>query len=129
MAFFPLKASFRNSIIFGSRRDEIELADVTENDGPKDVDFEIQFENCIVKVDELLMQQDGLYGNFFGSQCQPCINGAFGDALFVDPNEDDYLLDSLSIAINQGQLIPSITTDLLGNLRDSEPDLGCFERQ
>ena len=95
-AVFPLKASFRNSIIFGSRQDEIQLFDALRGDDPNF--FDISFENCIVKVEDLLESQDGLFGNFFNEECNPCINGTRDDAVFLDPSEDDYHLDTLSIA-------------------------------
>ena len=124
-ALHRLNANFRNCIFFGSSRDEVQLSDARQGQGTND--FSVSFENCIVKVDELLDQQEGLYANFFNDQCTNCFNGTNQDALFVDPNEDIYELDSLSIAINQGQSIPEITIDLLGRDRDDLPDIGCFE--
>ena len=122
-----LRARFRNSIIFGSRQDEIVLADIFGGQGIEN--FDISFQNCIVRVDELLEEQDLLYAEFLGKECNPCTNGDRDDIIFADPNEDDYRLDSLSIAIGQATPISSITVDLEGNPRDSEPDIGCFERQ
>ena len=130
-AIFPLKAHFRNSIIFGSRQDEIQLFDATAGTDP--ALFDIKFENCIVKVNELLESQDGIFGNFFNEECNPCINGTREDALFTDPGEDDYHLDTLSIA--EGKAVPItfpvlIDEDLEGNERDSNtPDIGCYEYQ
>ena len=123
---YPLTARFRNSIIFGSRSDEINLADISGGQIPEF--FDVKFENCIVKVEDLLEQQDNLYANFIGEQCDPCINGTRDDLLFFDANEDDYHLDSLSIAIGQAVALPGIEVDLEGNIRDNEPDIGCFER-
>ena len=123
---YRLNAAFQNCIIFGSRRDEVQLADLY---GGQDKDlFNISFQDCIVRVDELLQQQDGLYADFFENQCNPCINATRDDLLFKDPNEDDYTLDSLSIAIGQATPIPGIDIDLIASPRDSEPDIGCYER-
>lgn len=124
-ALHRLNAKFRNCILFGSSRDEVQLSDGTQ--GQSVNDFSVRLENCIVRVDELLDQQEGLYANFFNDACINCFNGTNRDTLFVDPNEDIYELDSLSIAINQGQPIPTIPTDLLGRNRDAMPDIGCFE--
>ena len=121
-----LNAKFRNCIIFGSARDEVRLSDATGGQGVNE--FSVQFENCVLRVDELLEEQEGLYANFFNEECRNCFNGDSQDLLFKDPNEDDYQLDSLSIAINQGIRIQGITTDLLGKDRDEMPDIGCFER-
>ncbi len=125
----PLRADFINSIIFGSSSDEIILSDAFEGQGL--AQFEIRFQNCIVKVDELLEQRDGLYADFIGNQCNPCINATRTDTLFADANEDDYRLDSLSIAESQARpiLFPNpITIDLEGKDRDPQnPDIGCYE--
>lgn len=130
-AILPLKVRFKNSIIFGSRQDEIQLFDATGGNEP--TFFDVKFEDCIVKVNELLESQDGLFGNFFNEECTPCINGTRDDAIFVDPGEDDYHLDTLSIAEGMAKPItfPTlISIDLEGNDRDTEnPDIGCFEYQ
>ncbi len=122
-----MRASFKNCIFFGSSRDEILIDDIANGTVPNL--FDLTFENCIVKVDELLTQEEGLYADFLENQCNTCLNAARNDKLFMDPNEDDYHLDSLSIAIGQAQPITGIDIDLEANLRDSQPDVGCFERQ
>lgn len=124
-ADYRLNASFVNSIIFGSRRDEIQLADLYGGTAPEQ--FNVSFQNCIVRVDELL-DPEGLYVNFLSEQCDPCINATRDDLLFLNPNEDDYHLDSLSIAIGQAIVLPGFEKDLEGNMRDDMPDIGCYER-
>lgn len=124
-ADYRLNASFVNSIIFGSRRDEIQLADIYGGTAPDQ--FNVQFQNCIVRVDDLL-DPEGLYTDFLEDECDPCINATRDDLLFIDPNEDNYLLDSLSIAIGQAIVLPGFEKDLAGNLRDDMPDIGCYER-
>ena len=125
-AVLRLRANFRNCIIFGSSNDELDLFDATRGESGF---YNASFENCIVGVDDLLTQQDGLFSDFLGTNCNPCIDADRRDILFVDPNEDDYHLDSLSIAIDQGRTIANLDTDLEGNPRDENPDIGCFERQ
>lgn len=126
----PLDAEFNNSIIFGSSRDEIVLSDVFNGEGFGQ--FNVRFNNCIVKIDELLTERDGLYADFLENQCQTCISADRTDVLFVDPNADDYRLDSLSIADGTAKpiFLPiPINTDLLEKARDpNTPDIGCFER-
>ena len=91
--------------------------------------FNIQFNNSIIRVDELLEQQDGLYADFFENQCETCIRGDRESILFIDPGEQDYHLDSLSIAEEQAIPLPNISIDLEGNPRDpNTPDIGCYER-
>lgn len=117
-----LNARFKNSIIFGSRSDEIELINYPE------AAFDYSFENCIVKVEDLVDEEDT--PDFF-DHCIPCQPGAGEDdiLLFKDPSEDDYTLDSLSIANGFAVPIARLNTDILSINRDaSMPDAGCFER-
>ncbi len=118
---FPLNATFTNSIIFGSLKDEIELLDRTVGE----VDFNYQFDYCVVKIEELTDIEQ--YANFFDF-CNGCINGRQSDRLFVSSSEDNYRLDSLSIAEEKATPIQNIFIDLDGNMRDAAtPDVGCYE--
>lgn len=125
-----LQADFNNCIIFGSSQDELILSDIFAGEGFNQ--FSVTFDNCIVRVDELLTEQEGLYADFFEDECVNCINASRRDTLFVDPNADDYRLDSLSIADGMARPITSprpILIDLEGNDRNpTNPDIGCFER-
>jgi hypothetical protein len=124
----PIQATFRNSIIYGSRQDEVSLSDFTGGMDP--ATFQITLEDCIVRVQDLIDPEEGGYTNFFTDFCVPCINASSSAAVFADPNEDDYHLDTLSIAEGIATPIGSITVDLELNDRDpSNPDLGCFEYQ
>lgn len=119
----PLIANFRNSIIAGSAKDEIILADATQ--GELDGFMEFNFDHCVVKVDELL--DEGNFPNFF-DRCINCINMTQFDALFKDVSLNDYQLDTLSIAESKAKPINSTNKDILNNLRDPlTPDMGCFE--
>ncbi len=131
---YRLIAGFYNCIFFGSRRDQLQLSDITSRQTP-DM-FKVNFQNCVVRVDDLLDQQNNLYADFFETLCTACINGVREDKLFKDLNEDDYHLDSLSIAIERATPVRPpdfnilISNDLENNTRDTErPDIGCFERQ
>lgn len=121
---YRVNARFRNSIFYGSRRDELILEDAIET--PEG--FNYQFENCVVRVTNLL--EEDSFPDFF-ENCDNCPQDLTATTpLFLDTNEDNYRLDSLSIALNLGTPIEGITTDLEGNQRDPEnPDIGCFERQ
>ncbi|MCB0704109.1 MAG: hypothetical protein KDC34_02325 [Saprospiraceae bacterium] len=125
---YPLEASFRNSIIYGSRKDEVSLSDFT---GGMEPDFyQISFSDCIVRVEDLLDPDKGGYPNFFEDFCTPCLNAGQTAVVFADPNEDDYHLDTLSIAEELAIPIPGLDLDLDFQLRDSEkPDVGCYEYQ
>lgn len=128
---YRLNALFRNSIIFGSDKDELEFGDISG--GQTAGLFNIKFENCIVKVADLLTESNNLYKNFIGEQCNPCINAAFKDKLFKDPNNDNYRLDTLSVANGMAKPLISprlINIDLEGILRDAvKPDIGSYERK
>lgn len=125
---YRINATFRNCILFGSRQDEILLSDFTAGAEPNQ--FNIVMNNCVVRVNELLDIDKGGYPDFFTTICQNCVEGTSFDLLFEDPNEDDYHLDSLSVAIGVGIPISGIGDDLEGQLRDGQhPDAGCFERQ
>lgn len=121
--FNPLRARFTNSIIFGSRSDEIDLF------AAEQVEFDYNFENCIVRVDDLVSEEDT--PDFFDHciPCQPSQGEGNNIVLFTNPSEGDYTLDSLSIADGFGTPIFNQTTDILGVRRDAtNPDAGCFER-
>lgn len=120
---YRLNAEFINSIIYGSRRDEISISDFTGGDTPGALNY--SFENCIVRVDELTNENE--FPDFFDF-CDPCINARPDSVLFVSPSDNNYSLDTLSIAEERAVPIFGIFNDLDGNLRDSEkPDIGCFE--
>ncbi len=115
----PLNARVENCILVGSGNDEISLIEI------EDTDFNYDFRNCIVKVEEILMADQ--YPNFL-EDCENCISYDRSDALFFDANEDDYHLDTLSIAEERGFFNPDYPLDLDGVMRDMErPDIGCYE--
>jgi hypothetical protein len=91
---------------------------------PQEIDY--QFNNCVFRIREILTQ--GNYQNFL-SKTQNCIQGTSLDRLFVKPDNDDYHLDSLSIADGKALPYPNINVDLENVNRDAvKPDVGCFER-
>ena len=118
----PLNALFRNGIIIGSSGDELVLSDAAPGQGA----FDILFRNCIVQVRDLLNADQ--YPDFYETLCLNCIPYTFGDTLFADAGEDDFHLDSLSVAENQAMVLPGILSDLDGRMRDMQtPDIGCYE--
>ncbi|MDX1408433.1 MAG: hypothetical protein R3330_09880, partial [Saprospiraceae bacterium] len=120
-----LEAVFRNSMIVGSAGDEILLSDATRDE--PDQLFDVSFDRCIVKVNELLDME--AYPEFFSTLCVECIEWSFSDALFADQAEFDFHLDTLSIAEEMGRPLPGVDVDLDGVMRDvARPDIGCYER-
>ncbi|MFT4758875.1 MAG: hypothetical protein ACI9XO_000232 [Paraglaciecola sp.] len=119
-----LHANFENCIIHGSRRDEISLLDFSVC-GPA-FDFDYQFDNCIVKYDELTDPEFGFPN--FPDNCINCLNASSSDTLFVSVSDDDYHLDTLSIAEEFAMPITGLMLDLEGKDRDLQmPDAGCYE--
>ena len=117
----PLIATISNSILVGSSRDEI-LIDEFEGSDPFTVDY--TFNNTMIRIDEFLESRPDFFDN-----CNDCINFNGTDALFVDVNDNNFELDSLSIAERKSIPINGVTDDLLGRMRSSAPDMGCYESQ
>lgn len=119
---FKLQARFQNSILFGSRADQITLFD--RLDDPSQFDYQLQ--NCIVRVKDLL--KPTAYPDFL-DHCQPCLNADGQDTIFVNPSKYNFRLDTLhSIANRYAIPQPGIDKDLDGKLRDAvTPDAGCYE--
>lgn len=122
----PVEATIRNSILTGSRTDELIFADGTEN--PPNA-FAVDIRNSVVRVNDLLTTRDELYAGFFENICQGCYNLQPGDNLFQSIEEDNYQLDTLSVAAGLGPLLPGLESDLLGQPRNEPVDAGCFERE
>ncbi len=129
IAVAPLKASFTNSIIAGSRKDELVLRDnsLRENQAL----FDVKFDHCAIKVTELVTDEKSLYQDFFETLCQSCLKLESDSPLFKNVDEVDFRLDSLSVVRGAGRPINdfiSINIDIEGNMRDpSHPSIGCFE--
>jgi hypothetical protein len=119
----PLNVKFTNCIIAGSNDDELWMIDRTSGNPGF---FNYIFDHCILKVKELINSDN--YPDFF-ENCSYCDNIQNQDLLFLDENNDDFHLDSLSIADKTARPLPTVLRDLDNNLRDiSTPDIGCFER-
>lgn len=115
-----LDANFTNCIFAGSDRDEVGISQLNVDNN----NFKYKFRNCAVRVDELLLPDNT--PNFF-DHCESCINLKFNDKLFLNDNENDYRLDTMSVALGKGISIQNINSDIIGKQRKPTPDLGCFE--
>ena len=122
--FYPgaLNATFRNCLILGNDSDEIVFADYDPDDPSK---FIYRMENCFVQVDEFLDEDQ--YPDFFNN-CINCLNNPSKDTLFINMNEYDFRLDTMSLPIDAGRNLSFITDDIDGNPRDDgSNDVGCYE--
>ena len=97
-----------NNIIWGSSSEEIEMANET------DLEFNLVMSNNLLRTtDEIFVGFNNIINE---------------DPLFIDPENFDYQLDSLSPAINNGASL-GIAIDLLGITRSNPPDIGAYEKQ
>lgn len=124
----PMVAQINNSIISGSRGSELIFLDIFEDMEP--TQFRVSIDNSVVRTDQAFLDsQNGIFSDFYEAICDGCLNLNFSDPLFQSIEQDDYQLDSLSIARNLGEFIPALPLDLLGIDRDMDmPDAGAFER-
>jgi hypothetical protein len=106
----PLSCAMNNSIVFGYNKEELEI-DQT-NLSP----FVFDVENNLLKSQ-----------NPNGILTQP--NTLNKDVKFVDTDRGNYQIDSTSAAYKKAATFGSpVVTDILGNTRKSQPDLGCYEK-
>ena len=122
---YPLIVNMENCIATGSRLDQVKLLD--ENDRTLPAFFKVNMENCVVRTNKLLTDQQGLYADFYETICQNCVEDKGEENLFLDRDMDDYHLDTLSLATDKGKIISAIPLDLDGNTRINAPDIGCYE--
>lgn len=120
---FPLIATVRNCILFGSGKDELDLSDLTD---PKDpLFFQYTFDHCYIKAEELLAEKN--YPKFF-EKCASCIQAQSSDTVFLNVAKLDFRLDTFSVVNDKARPLEQIPFDLLGVKRDAgTPDIGCFE--
>jgi hypothetical protein len=118
-----LKATFENSIVYGTNEEELATDSVASSL------FDYTFENCVLKTEKDTLDA-GLTGKFQNMILNPSWNSfLYNNPLFVNPYEDDFLLHEASAAINRGNpaLTDTLLLDLKGDTRDGQPDVGAFE--
>lgn len=114
----PLNVRFENSIIMGSNDDELNINDASEGADPDLLN--LVFDHTLIKVDESKM-------DYREEACLNCLEHD-GEPVFLDQFNDDYSLDTMSVARSQGVPIMDVPLDILGLPRDAmTPDIGCFE--
>lgn len=105
----PFMGVFENCIIYGSQADE-----VVYNENPT-ASMSYTFRSCLLKTTD--DQSSTHYVDCLFNE----------DPLFEDWAENDFRLKTGSPCINTGIYNGFTTIDLLGNPRDSQPDMGCYE--
>ncbi len=113
-----MKVLFYNSIVHGYNQSEIEIGETDESRALYYV-----FDHCLLKANEDKLDLDNT-AHFI----DPIINE---NPDFVSVEDQDFQLDSISIAIDKGdyQSAQQYPADYLKNNRllDGEPDLGAYE--
>jgi len=109
------KAHFSNCIIYGNRPPEIGFD--FKASGASDYSFS----HCLIRT--------GSFRQLDPDHTEQIIENK--DPLFISPEKENYRLDTLSPAIDQGDVATgnAFPTDLLNNSRieDEAPDLGAYE--
>jgi hypothetical protein len=101
------KADFTNCIITGKMETEVVVNKV------KSTDFEVQFQNCLVKA-----KKDPVYFT-------DCLHN--DDPQFTDKEKLDFILLPTSPAIGKGKPDIGVPYDILGNSRGNKPDVGAYQ--
>ena len=115
------RCNWGNCIIYGSQENEIEFGSSPE------ASFNFKFDHSLIKIDpEYDTGDTASFSDIIKNK----------DPKFKDPSENNYELDTLSVAQDKGtpvfyNLYPFLENDMNGEPRnaDSAPDLGAYERQ
>ena len=117
-------AYFGNCIVYGNIGTEIGLDSLTASPAGSNNYF---FDHCLLKVEANFSTSSSLHYNSI-------IRG--NDPLFKNTDDNNYEIDSTSIAVDAGilsitNLSPVLSTDLKGTTRPlgNAPDLGAYERR
>jgi hypothetical protein len=109
---YPMHFRLDNSIIFGYNNNEFGTEMVAGADSAYLLD------HCLVKT-TLSMTESGYFNQIIKNK----------DPKFLDPEQHDYRIDTLSPAIGKGDpaLSAAAPFDILGNPRGQNPDLGAYQ--
>ncbi len=115
---YNLDAYFGNSIIYGNREEEMLL------DSDDQGDYSYVFDHCLLKT-AMNISNDTIFPGCIKNQ----------DPMFVDVDNNNLALDSLSPGIDMGSsdvintsVLPGvIDKDILGISRIASPDMGAYE--
>lgn len=121
----PMNLRMSNTVVSGNTSDELALVDGSFGEIGGALAFDLK--NCGLRIDTLLNANN--FPNFYDN-CSGCFTLNFGENLFLDVDEADFHLDTLSQLEGKALPLPNILVDIEGNLRDvSAPDVGCYEYQ
>ena len=113
----------QNTLITGYADDEM-MAEKVDS-----VDFHFLFKHCIIRTPVITTDDSLYFENVIFEDIEDTISS--GRKHFVkidiDKQQYDFHLDSVSCAIGKADAVTSMPLDRDGNMRDNEPDIGCFE--
>lgn len=104
----PLKASLENCIVWGSLKEEIQLASLSQSS------FELALSNNLFKTEQSIFPKNTILNQ---------------DPKFVKPDKQNFRLDKTSPAVGKGKTDLGIKIDLEGKTRKNPPDIGAYESQ
>ncbi|MFK5856613.1 MAG: hypothetical protein QM503_10810, partial [Bacteroidota bacterium] len=109
---YPINFRFDNSILYGYNANELE----TDMDGGADSLY--YFTNSMLKT-TLDVSNPDFYINILNNE----------DPLFLNPQENDYRIDSLSPAVARANeaIAATVPRDILDNSRLPIPDIGAYQ--
>ena len=113
------RANFTNCIIFGNDNPEFILDEIPG------ADFNFKFTNCLLRF-ESNNNFTGLNYDFSNAELyQDCIFNENPD--FREPFQNEMIIGENSAANGEALIIDDINVDILGELRNSTPDIGAYE--
>lgn len=117
-----INANFTNCIIYGNDNPELLL------DHVNGADFNFKFKNCLILFDDLNNVYTSPYYNFSDSNL-------FSDVIFnqdpdfLDPTQNKLQISNNSPAASSGTNIGILNYDILGNQRNTPPDIGAYNAE
>lgn len=114
-------AAFKNCIVYGRNENEL-LLDLKQSESEAE-QLNVSFSNCLLKVGKSFNMSDKkIFHDIIRDK----------DPRFVNPKENNFQLDTLSVAKDAGNIrfAFGVSIDILGRSRieDGLPDLGAYER-
>ncbi len=118
-----LDANFYNCILYGSQNYELLFAKSDE------AAFHYKFENCLIKFNDYM----GIYANdsLYDFQNTTHFESVFlnQDPVFLNPDKNKLQIDESSPANGIANPTTATLTDIEGNPRGNDPDVGAYESE
>ena len=119
-----LNILFGNTIIYGSKEEELEL------DSAKSAEYNLTFDHCVLRT-ELVTSDNTRYKSCVINPSSVTIGDESFLPVYKNQNAQDFSLFQESVAVDKGsiEILNLLTdkTDILNNNRDATPDIGAFE--